>query len=69
MRTRILEYSGPLLAILKWASMMKQFILYTIFSNVLLIPWGLSREGTAIGVAGSMAALLGKFLTLRLTFT
>ena len=28
---RILEYSGPLLALLKWASMMKQFILYTIF--------------------------------------
>jgi formate hydrogenlyase subunit 4 len=59
---RILEYSGPLLALLKWASMMKQFILYTIFSNVLLIPWGLSREGTAIGVAASVAALLGKFL-------
>lgn len=27
---RILEYSGPLLALLKWASAMKQFILYTI---------------------------------------
>ena len=37
---RILEYSGPLLALLKWASMMKQFILYTIFCNVLLLPWG-----------------------------
>ncbi|MFT3976168.1 MAG: NADH-quinone oxidoreductase subunit H, partial [Sphingomonas bacterium] len=32
---RILEYSGPLLALIKWASMMKQFILYTIFCNVL----------------------------------
>jgi formate hydrogenlyase subunit 4 len=59
---RILEYSGPLLAILKWASMMKQFILYIIFCNVLLLPWGLSREGTAVGVIGSVAALLGKFL-------
>ncbi|HTV28195.1 MAG TPA: NADH-quinone oxidoreductase subunit H, partial [Xanthobacteraceae bacterium] len=38
---RILEYSGPLLALLKWASMMKQFILYIIFCNVLLLPWGL----------------------------
>ena len=55
---RILEYSGPLLAILRWASMMKQFILYTIFCNVLLIPWGLSREGTAIGVIGSVASLM-----------
>ena len=42
---RILEYSGPLLALLRWASMMKQFILYTIFCNVLLLPWGLSHRG------------------------
>ena len=44
--------------------MMKQFILYTIFCNVLLIPWGLSHEGTAIGVAGSVAALMLKFLVV-----
>ncbi len=59
---RILEYSGPLLAILRWAAMMKQFILYTIFCNVLLLPWGLSREGTAIGIVGSVAALTIKFV-------
>ena len=59
---RILEYSGPLLALLRWASMMKQFILYTIFCNVLLLPWGLSYRGTAIGVVGSTLALLGKFV-------
>jgi formate hydrogenlyase subunit 4 len=59
---RILEYSGPLLALLRWASAMKQFILYTIFCNVLLLPWGLSYEGTAVGVVGSTAALLGKFV-------
>ena len=59
---RILEYSGPLLALLRWASMMKQFILYTIFCNVLLIPWGLSHAGTASGILGSIAALMGKFL-------
>jgi len=59
---RILEYSGPLLAIVKWASMMKQFILYTIFCNVLLIPWELSREGTVLGAFGAAAALLGKFV-------
>jgi len=59
---RILEYSGPLLALLKWASMMKQFILYTIFCNVLLIPWGLSRAGTPLGTFGATAALMGKFV-------
>jgi len=59
---RILEYSGPLLALLKWASMMKQFILYIIFCNVLLLPWGLSHKGTTVGMVGSVGALLGKFL-------
>lgn len=58
---RILEYSGPLLGLLKWASMMKQFILYTIFCNVLVIPWGLSVKGTAIGILAAAAVLVLKF--------
>ena len=58
---RILEYSGPLLALLRWGSMMKQFILYTIFCNVLLLPWALSIEGTALGALGAAAALMLKF--------
>jgi formate hydrogenlyase subunit 4 len=63
---RILEYSGPLLALLKWASMMKQFILYTIFCNVLVLPWGLSQRGSALGAAASLAAVLAKFLLVAL---
>jgi formate hydrogenlyase subunit 4 len=63
---RILEYSGPLLALLKWASMMKQFILYTIFCNVLVLPWGLSHLGSAVGTMASLVALLGKFLPVAL---
>ena len=58
---RILEYSGPFLALLKWASMMKQFILYTIFCDVLVMPWGLSSEGAAIGALGALGALALKF--------
>lgn len=58
---RILEYSGPLLALLKWASMMKQFILYTIFCNVLLLPWFLSIRGAAFGAFGAAVALVLKF--------
>ncbi len=61
---RILEYSGPLLALLKWASAMKQFILYTIFCNVLLLPWALSVRGFALGALGAAAALIGKFLLI-----
>jgi formate hydrogenlyase subunit 4 len=63
---RVLEYSGPLLALLKWASMMKQFILYTIFCNVLLLPWGLSQTGSALGAGGAVAALMGKFALVAL---
>ena len=40
--SRILEYSGPLLGLVKWAGMMKHFIMYTLFINLLFIPWGLS---------------------------
>ena len=58
---RILEYSGPLLALLRWAAAMKQFILYTIFCNVLLLPWGLSLQGTALGALGAAGGLLLKF--------
>jgi formate hydrogenlyase subunit 4 len=58
---RILEYSGPLLALLKWASAMKQFIFYTIFCNVLVLPWGLSIQGTALGAAGAALGLIVKF--------
>jgi formate hydrogenlyase subunit 4 len=63
---RILEYSGPLLALLRWASMMKQFILYTIFINVLVLPWLLSVQGTAVGALAAAAALFGKFLLVAL---
>ncbi|MGH7158699.1 MAG: respiratory chain complex I subunit 1 family protein [Acetobacteraceae bacterium] len=58
---RILEYSGPLLALLRWASTMKQFIFYTIFCNVLTIPWFLSVKGTTLGVIGAIIALMVKF--------
>lgn len=63
---RILEYSGPLLALLKWASMMKQFILYTIFCNVLVLPWGLSQRGSALGAVAALGAVLAKFLLVAL---
>jgi formate hydrogenlyase subunit 4 len=59
--SRILEYSGPLLGLLRWASMMKQFILYTIFCEVLLLPWGLSHQGTAVGIGGAVLGILLKF--------
>ncbi|MES1938453.1 respiratory chain complex I subunit 1 family protein [Salinisphaera hydrothermalis] len=58
---RTLEYSGPLMAFVRWASMMKQFILYTIFCNVLTLPWGLSHLGTLLGAVGAVGAIAIKF--------
>jgi formate hydrogenlyase subunit 4 len=63
---RILEYSGPLLALMKWASMMKQFILYVILCNVFTLPWGLSQLGTPLGQVGAVASLLAKFLMVAI---
>lgn len=63
---RILEYSGPLFALLKWASMMKQFILYIIFCNVLTLPWGMSQTGAWLGEFGSVITLLLKFALVAL---
>lgn len=63
---RILEYSGPLLALLKWASMMKQVIFYILFCNVLVLPWGLSYRGQVLGVLGALLALLLKFMVVAI---
>ncbi len=40
---RTLEHSGPLLALLKWGSAMKQMILYVLLINVFVAPWGLAE--------------------------
>lgn len=63
---RILEYSGPLLALLRWGSMMKQFIFYILFCNLLVLPWGLSYTGSPLGVLGAVVALMLKFVLVVL---
>jgi len=35
------EYSGKLLAIVKWSSYIKQYLLGSVLLNVFLVPWGL----------------------------
>ena len=37
---RPFEHSGPYFALLKWGSAVKQLVLYTIFLNVFVAPWG-----------------------------
>lgn len=64
---RVLEYSGPLLAILRWASWMKQFILYTIFLNVFLFPWGLAHSGKISAVALAIGVIVLKYAALGIS--
>jgi formate hydrogenlyase subunit 4/hydrogenase-4 membrane subunit HyfE len=59
---RIAEYSGPGLALLRWGSNVKQLIFYTIFTNVLMVPWGMAKSGHIDVVALAIALLFCKAL-------
>jgi formate hydrogenlyase subunit 4 len=61
---RPFEYSGPDLALLHWGSAAKQFVLYVIFLNVFVAPWGLASSRSAIAVALAIPAILGKAVLL-----
>ncbi len=61
---RPFEYSGPYLALMRWGSTMKQLILFVIFINVFVAPWGLASEATAVAVGLAILALLGKSVVL-----
>jgi len=64
--SRILEYSGPDLALMEWGGAMKFFVLLTILLNVLTAPWGLAPEGhtTALAVGIAIGSLLLKMLVV-----
>jgi formate hydrogenlyase subunit 4 len=61
---RPFEYSGPDLALLHWGSAAKQLVLYVIFLNVFVAPWGLASSRSAIAVALAIPAILGKAVAL-----
>jgi formate hydrogenlyase subunit 4/hydrogenase-4 membrane subunit HyfE len=77
---RTLEHSGPGFALLRWGSSMKQLILYTIFANVLVVPWGLAGDARldhvliavgllflkALGVGAFIVVIESSFAKLRL---
>ncbi len=66
---RTLEHSGPLFALLKWGSAMKQLILYVLLVNVFAAPWGLAGT-TALGaVLLAIALLLAKAFAVGAIFT
>jgi formate hydrogenlyase subunit 4/hydrogenase-4 membrane subunit HyfE len=77
---RVAEHSGPGLAFLRWGSSVKQLLLYTIFANVLVVPWGLASTGRldrvllaivllfvkALGVGSAIVVIESSFAKLRL---
>lgn len=61
---RSFEHSGPALAMLRWGSTVKQLVLFTIFLNVFVAPWGMSSTGRLDQVLVAGAALLAKACAL-----
>ena len=58
------EYSGKLLAINKWTSHIKQYLLGSILLNVFLIPWGLTASSPFFLI--DIPVMVGKWLLLIL---
>jgi len=61
---RVTEHSGPGLAFLRWGSSVKQLVLFTIFMNVLVVPWGMASSGRLDVVALAILLLLVKALVV-----
>ncbi len=57
-----LEYSGPALAMIKWAGQMKLMVLSLVFVNVLVTPWGLAATPTAGALATAIVLVSFKLL-------
>jgi formate hydrogenlyase subunit 4/hydrogenase-4 membrane subunit HyfE len=63
---RVAEHSGPGLAFLRWGSTVKQLLLFTIFMNVLVVPWGMASSGRLDAVALAIVLLFVKALGVGL---
>jgi formate hydrogenlyase subunit 4/hydrogenase-4 membrane subunit HyfE len=61
---RVTEHSGPGLAFLRWGSSIKQLLLFTIFMNVLVVPWGMADSGRLDVVALAIVLLFAKALVV-----
>ncbi len=65
---RTLEHSGPLFAVLRWASSMKQLILYVILINVFTAPWGLAGSERIGSVLLAIPIFIGKAMAVGVIF-
>jgi len=61
-----LEYSGRGAALMKWGGHMKVFVLFCIFLNVLVSPWGLARGESVGDLLLAVPLVLAKILVFVL---
>jgi formate hydrogenlyase subunit 4 len=54
------EHSGPYYALLTWGSQIKQMVLYVIFLDIFLVPWGLAGDRGVVPLLLAVAMILGK---------
>jgi len=59
----VLEYSGPYLALVEWASNLKLFVFLTLAAN-LFVPWGIASSTSPLPLLGGLLALVVKLGTL-----
>ena len=64
----VLEYSGPDLALVEWASALKELLYITLLID-LFIPIGIATTATALGLAVAVAAWAGKVLVFAVAIT
>jgi len=55
----VLEYSGPSLALIEWASATKLSLMFALIIS-LFAPWGIVTGGSVLGIAIALAAYLPK---------
>jgi formate hydrogenlyase subunit 4 len=61
----ILEYSGPYLAMIEWASWLKLTVFLTLMAN-LFVPWGLATSLTPAALGIALGATLIKLVVLAI---
>jgi formate hydrogenlyase subunit 4 len=64
--SKSLEYSGRGMALMKWGGHMKMFVLFCIFLNVLVTPWGLAGGQSLGSVLIAIPLVLFKIFCLLL---
>jgi formate hydrogenlyase subunit 4 len=64
----VLEYSGPDLALVEWASALKELLYITLLID-LFIPIGIATTTTAAALAVAVAAWAGKVLVFAVAIT